>query len=277
MSRRGRSGPSISLFAFQDIITSVTAIVIVVVLFLALELVQRKEAAHADTSSGVAEDLAVRIEELRVELARLRDQTARTDSTVREVAKFSPAELQIEVRNAEQAIQELQSRQKLLAERNKLWQSREKAALAKEFDLQPQQRQLEQARKASDDLEQQIEAGRNDKRPIYGLPKGVTNGGWVAIIEKDIVTVAPLGRPAKPQLFKTGTLSLFSGTSAGAFVKWVKQEKQQNAYFLLLIRPGGATQFDEVDTQFTLSDISYGFDLIDAHQEILHPEKGAAP
>ena len=277
MSRRGRSGPSISLFAFQDIITSVTAIVIVVVLFLALDLVQRKEAAHADTTAGVVEDLTARIEELKSELAQLQDQTARTDSTVRDSAKFSPAELQADVKNAEQAILDLQSRQKQLAERNKLWQSREKAALAQKFDLRPQQLQLEQTDKANRDLEQQIEAGRNDKRPIYGLPRGVTNGGWVAVIEKDVVTVAPLGRQARPQRFQQAALSLFADTSAGEFVKWVKQENHQNAYFLRLIRPGGATQFDEVDSQFAKSEISFGFDLIDAHQEILHPEKGAAP
>ena len=34
MSRRGRSGPTISLFSFQDIITSVTAIVTVITLLL---------------------------------------------------------------------------------------------------------------------------------------------------------------------------------------------------------------------------------------------------
>lgn len=68
MSRRGRSGPAISLFAFQDIITSVTAIVIVVVLFLALDLVQRKESARADSPVGVAADLTDRIAELKREL-----------------------------------------------------------------------------------------------------------------------------------------------------------------------------------------------------------------
>ncbi|MBC7817117.1 MAG: hypothetical protein IAG10_09545 [Planctomycetaceae bacterium] len=41
----------ISLFAFQDIITSVTAIVIVVALFLALDLVQRKQ-GQASESPG---------------------------------------------------------------------------------------------------------------------------------------------------------------------------------------------------------------------------------
>ena len=277
MSRRGRSGPAISLFAFQDIITSVTAIVIVVVLFLALDLVQRKQAAHADTSAGVAEDLTARIAELRSELARLQAQTAKTDSTVREVAQFSPAELQAEVLTAEQAVSDLQSRERELAERQKVWQIREKAVLAQKFDLQPQQKQLDQSREAHRKIQQQLAEGRADTRPIYGLPRGVTSAGWVVVIEQDAVIVAPLGQRARPQKFQQGALPIITGTAAGAFLKWVKQEGQAQAYFLLLIRPGGAPQFDEIDTSFTASSRSFGFDLIGARQVILHPEKGAAP
>src|SRR4051812_47012023 len=112
MSRRGRSGPAISLFAFQDIITSVTAIVIVVVLCLVLDLVQRKQTKHADSSSGVATDLSSRISEIETEIARLKEATAKTDSTVKEVARFSPAELQSQTDASELAIRELQAEQR---------------------------------------------------------------------------------------------------------------------------------------------------------------------
>lgn len=277
MSRRGRSGPAISLFAFQDIITSVTAIVIVVVLFLALDLVQRKQAAHADTSAGVAEDLTARISDLKAELARLQAQTAKTDSTVQEVAQFSPAELQADVLAAEQAVNDLLSRERELAARHQSWQAREKAVLTQKFDLQPQQKELEKRRAAHREVQTQIAEGRADNRPIYGLPRGVTSGGWVVVIEQNGVAVAPLGRRAKPLQFQQGAVPILTSTAAGAFLKWVKQERQEQAYFLFLIRPGGASQFDEIDASFSVSSRSYGFDLIGANQEILHPEKGAAP
>lgn len=277
MSRRGRSGPAISLFAFQDIITSVTAIVIVVVLFLALDLVQRKAVAHAESPVGVVEDLTARITELQSELERLRSVTAHTDATVREVAQFSPSELQAEVTNAERSLQDLQARRKQLVERHLQWQSREKAVLAAQFDLRPRQVQLEQTLQANQDWQRQIAEGRNDKRPIYGLPRGVTAGGWVAVIEEDRVTIAPLGLRAKPTEFGQGPFSLITGTAAGGFIKWVQNERQQRAYFLLLIRPGGVEQFHEIDLEFSEKSRHYGFDLIDAQQEILHPEKGAAP
>ncbi len=277
MSRRGRSGPAISLFAFQDIITSVTAIVIVVVLFLALDLVQRKESAHADSPAGVVEDLTERIGELRAELERLQAETTRTDATVRELAQFSPAELQAEVTSAERAVQNLQARLKQLVERHKQWQSREKAALAEKFDLRPRQSQLEKSKHASRDLQQQIEEGRNDRRPIYGLPRGVSTGGWVVVIEEEVIFVAPLGRRAKPIKFQQGALPLITGTAASAFLNWIREEKQQKAYFLLLIRPGGAEQANEINFSFTEKSTLNGYDVIGAQDEILHPEKGAAP
>ncbi|MDB5341231.1 MAG: hypothetical protein JWN70_6850 [Planctomycetaceae bacterium] len=277
MSRRGRSGPAISLFAFQDIITSVTAIVIVVVLFLALDLVQRKESAHADSPAGVVEDLTERIAELRAELERLQAETTRTDATVRELAQHSPAELQAEATGAERAVQDLQARLKQLVERHKLWQSREKAALARKFDLRPQQLQLEKSKQASRDLQQQVEEGRNDRRPIYGLPRGVSTGGWVVVIEEEVIFAAPLGRRAKPIKFQQGPLPLVTGTAASAFLRWIRDEKQQKAYFLLLIRPGGAEQAHEINFSFTEKSTLNGYDVIGAQEEILHPEKGAAP
>lgn len=277
MSRRGRSGPAISLFAFQDIITSVTAIVIVVVLFLALDLVQRKESAHADSPAGVVEDLTERIAELRAELERLQAETTRADATVRELAQHSPAELEAEVTSAERAVQDLQARLKQLVERHKLWQSREKAALAQKFDLRPQQLQLEKSKQASRGLQREVEEGRNDRRPIYGLPRGVSTGGWVVVIEEEVIFAAPLGLRAKPTEFRQGPIPLVSNDAAGAFLKWVRDERQQRAYFLFLIRPGGATLFAEIDEKFRERSMLYGFDVIDAQQEILHPEKGAAP
>ena len=277
MSRRGRSGPAISLFAFQDIITSVTAIVIVVVLFLALDLVQRKESARADSPVGVAADLTDRIAELKRELERLQAETTQADATVRELAQFSPAELQAEVAAAERLLQDLQSRGKELTARHEVWESRQKAALAARFDLRPQQLQLERTRQANQDLQREIEEGRNDKRPIYGLPRGITAGGWVAVIEEEKIFIAPLGKRARPLQFEQGAFPLVTGTAAGAFLQWITDEKQQRAYFLLLVRPGGADQFYEIESNFNDTSTLYGFDVIDAQQVILHPEKGAAP
>lgn len=275
MSRRGRSAPTISLFAFQDIITSVTAIVIVIALFLALDLVQRKQSAHAESSAGVAEDLAARISEIEAEVAQLRVETTRTDATVKEVAKFSPAELQAEVSQLQRAIQNLESERGKLDERQKTWKSREQAVLVQKFDLQPKQAQLEVIEGETQSLQQQIEDTRRDNRQVFALPRGFDKAGWIAVIESNAISLAPLGRAAKPIHFRQAGLKLLNGTPVDALMKWIQTGGHQSAYFLLLVRPGGATQFDDLDIRLTDESISHGFDVIDAKQQILHPVRGA--
>ena len=86
MSRRGRSGPVISLIAFQDIITCVTAIVISVALFLALDLVQRKQGQASESPAVLADELIARVAEVEAELAKLREELNRADDLVQQVA-----------------------------------------------------------------------------------------------------------------------------------------------------------------------------------------------
>ena len=78
MSRRGRSGHAISLFAFQDIITSVTAIIIVIVLLLALDLTQQKEGS-AGMPLALANELEQRIESVQTELNDIKSQAEQAD------------------------------------------------------------------------------------------------------------------------------------------------------------------------------------------------------
>lgn len=276
MSRRGRSGPAISLFAFQDIITSVTAIVLVVVLFLVLDLLQRKQATQQVTVEAVSEDLEARIAEIEAELEQLKAVTSRADAMVQEVAEFSPAELQADITATEQAIKDLESQQQSQNERHKALSNRLKTALAAQFDLRPKQEELAQTKRETRDVRSAMESTRTDPRIIFALPKGFNKSGWIAVIESDLISVAPLGRPVKPIEFRQTGISLFSGTPSDAFVKWIKSQELEGAYFLLLVRPGGATLFDAVDSKLTTLSIAHGFDVIDSQRPILHPEKGAA-
>jgi hypothetical protein len=276
MSRRGRSGPAISLFAFQDIITSVTAIVLVVVLFLVLDLLQRKQATQQVTVEAVSEDLEARIAEIEAELEQLKAVTSRADAMVQEVAEFSPAELQADITATEQAIKDLELQQQSQNERHKALSNRLKMALAAQFDLRPKQEELAQTKRETRDVRSDMESTRKDPRIIFALPKGFNKSGWIAVIESDLISVAPLGRPAKPIEFRQTGISLFSGTPSDAFVKWIKSQELEGAYFLLLVRPGGATLFDAVDSKMSTHSIAHGFDVIDSQRPILHPEKGAA-
>lgn len=76
MARSRRRARAFSLFAFQDIITSVTAIMILIVLILTLEVVMRSR------MTAVAEDHKAVVQELETAIARLERQIAATRKQV---------------------------------------------------------------------------------------------------------------------------------------------------------------------------------------------------
>ena len=57
MSRRRRRSAPFSLFAFQDIITSVTGIMLVITMLLALELLERTDVAPPQATAAISKDL----------------------------------------------------------------------------------------------------------------------------------------------------------------------------------------------------------------------------
>jgi hypothetical protein len=72
-------------------------------------------------------------------------------------------------------------------------------------------------------------------------------------------------------------LPVFGSSAADNFEKWIDGQGLSSAYFLVLVRPGTESEFDGVQRMFDRKSISHGFDLVDADQTILHPERGAAP
>jgi hypothetical protein len=277
MSRRGRSGPAISLFSFQDIITSVTAIVTVIALLLALDLVQKKQSQASDSSAEMAVILQERLEQVESELRQLQTAAATTDDLVRAAAATSPAELRNEIAQRESAIEELQRERARLEQQGARLKSQEKEKLAEQFDMQPLKDQRTQALRAAEVLEQQIAEEAADNRPIFTLPKGLQKEGWLAVISDREIAVAPIGRAARPLKFTASGIALFGSSAADNFEKWINEQRLSGAYFLLLVRPEGDEVFDSTQSMLSGKSISHGFDLISADQPILHPERGAVP
>ena len=277
MSRRGRSGPTISLFSFQDIITSVTAIVTVITLLLALDLVQRKQSKAGDSSGNLAVELVARLAAAEVELAELNAVAGTTDDLVREVAATSPAELRNEIAERQSAIVELERERTRLERQRGQWKTREKQAQTEQFDLEPLRQQQANALAEAAELVRQRTSEQVENRTVFSLPRGFQKEGWVVVIDATQIAIAPLGRPAQPVVVRASGLPLIGTSAAAAFVAWIEREQLRSAYFLLLVRPDASRAFADTQELLTAKSISHGFDLIGSDQVILHPERGAAP
>ncbi len=275
MSRRGRTAPAISLFAFQDIITSVTAIIIVVVLCLALDLAQRKQTSASESASALTHAIRERIDALQIEITRLRQETDRANEVVQGAAIFSPAELRAEIAQREITIKNLLDMQRRQVQADRDLKAKELIANAEKFDLEPTRKLAKQTVQEAQSLAELLEAERQEGRVIFALPRGFTKSGWLAVVENDRISLAQLGRVSKPQIFEASK-GLFLNTSAADEVSnWIDREHQRSAYFLVLVRPSGCRTFDTLEGVLHSKGVAFGFDVIDDDQAILHPERGA--
>lgn len=275
MSRRGRTGPAISLFAFQDIITSVTAIVIVVVLFLSLDLIQRKQSNPSKSAAALSHAVTARIQQLEIELAKLRRETENADNLVQEVASFSPSELRTQIAQREIALTNLHDSQRSQRQIQLDWQARDRLVNVKKFELEPVRQELEQTLRETQDLGAVLENERREGRTIFEVPRGFNKTGWIGVVESDRITIAQLGCASKPLLFESSGIAFLKTSAANAMSNWIDREHHQSDYFLILIRPDGCRMFDSVEEILQTKRISFGFDVIDTDRVILHPERGA--
>lgn len=275
MSRRGRSGPTISLFSFQDIITSVTAVVTVITLLLALDLVKRKQLHSGESSASLGFDLEKRLEIAEVELAELKSAASSVDELVREIASMSPEEMRSDIAQRERRIEDLQRQKRRLENQAETLRSELNKERAQQFDLEPKRNEANQIEESISDLERQLAQERTENRVVFSLPRGAEKSGWIAEINQSKIGVAPIGRPARPTFFGPTGLPLLGASAADNFEKWIDEQRLSSEYFLLLIRPDGKTDFDNVQRLLERRGISHGFDLLGPDEMVLHPERGA--
>ena len=94
-ARRNSNRAAFSLFAFQDIITSVTAIMVLLLLILALELVSRvANVGVSEEHRKAAQQLRASISEIEAELEAKRAQVDAQRSLAAEAVQFSMEELE---------------------------------------------------------------------------------------------------------------------------------------------------------------------------------------
>lgn len=261
---RGRTGPVVSLFAFQDIITAVSGILIVVVLLLALELVEQPE-AEASSPAHHAQAIEQALSTAEAERDRLKAEIADAAAITREAAGTSANALRDDIAGLQASLKDVEELViKLTGEAEELAEMKA-AHEVQEFDSADVIVELEEVKRQIAQRMVEIDEAQNDDRVVFTLPRGFNRSGWLVVLGERDVTAAPIGVEAAPTIYE----------GASSFLNWA--EGQRGAYFLLLIRPQGIDTFEQIEDQFRLQDIAYGFDVIGRDRKVLHPQRGAAP
>jgi len=263
MSRRRRNKSPFSLFAFQDIITSVTGIMILITMMLTLELLDRKEQSPQVKTDEAIEQLERVTNQIDAEIAQLEAQLNANTSvlrydatTVREqIGELTAARQQLESDVQQLRVESQQSRQR----RDRIRQQEQSQEATPETLASLQ----EETRKTRE----QLERLKRSNRMIFNPSEGDQKTPWLVELDADRITVAQVGESARPQVFP----------SVDSFLSWSSRRNQRTEYFVVLVKPNSVESFAEVHATLSTSGFDVGYDVMPADQTAIDPETGAAP
>lgn len=268
MKRRRTKSPGVSFFAFQDIITAVVGIFILITLILVLELAERVEKATAGpTDTEDLQPILTTIETQREEVQALRQQYA-------ELRKTSLGTVDVNSFNRAEKIEELQdhiavvkAKQASLDQQVRELQIGIDAANSEQRRLKRINEELAGKRQLAKDLEKQLEQLKaqtsrlaGDKTEIYR--DTVEDGSYLTLLtlESGSVTV----RDAESKSVQ----NLAGPSRVKKFEDWLENKNIASKHFMIFVEPGGAPDFVKVRELLDSNRARYGYTVVAADQSV---------
>ena len=265
MARRKASSP-FSLFSFQDIITCVSGIIILITLVLALELIQRKLSPPVQQTRLVASQIRAAIADAETEINRLNAQLAAQTSRAQELAGFSEDTIRNDLENTRQQVKSLTADVESLKEQQMAAAKELEKIQAERFAKKADEKKLADLESATNDLSQELNQVKQENKAYYNPRTADGRKVWLAQIGKGQVIVTPAGQDA-PGVVLSLSDSLFSDSE---FSDWLDERSPQSDFIFLLVQPDGADAFQEGQTLLERKGFSIGFDLLGTGQSAVN-------
>ena len=282
MARRKNIG--VSLFSFQDIITSVTAIIILVLLLLTVELLFRKYGLAASDVVRTQVELAKVESQLNEQVQSFEDSIAKARSDESSAVTPTKSELRrqlssLESKQRKAGQERLDANQVLAAAERKKQNSllelgshqgdRERVKRL-EQEAEEKKKQLEELKEANklkkEKLEKLKEQVQDDKGSalelVFKRPKNGHEQPWLLVLHEDGLAYLKLGSGI------TEKLALASKKSSVELNDWLASLSYGDNYILLLIRPSGIQHQGWVMQAIGNAKLPVGVELIGEDQDV---------
>ncbi len=259
--RKGHSAP-FTLFAFQDIITSVTGIILLITMMMAVELVHNltktDAAPQEQKSSQVKQMLQQAVGQSTEEADRLQKVLDET-TTIR----FDADALQRKLEQLKAAADELALQQERIKRTQDKIDARKKEQSIEGKNLTPEA--IEALTKQQAEIAQQLEAMQKANRVIFNRPAGAAKSPWLVELNETSILAAEMGQVRQPETFQTPE----------EFVTWVQGQDRNSMYFVLLVKPASIDSFSIVRQALQQQQFEIGYDLMRSDQTAIDPKTGA--
>lgn len=266
MTKRRTAGTTaFSLFAFQDIITSVTGIMVLVTLMLALELMNRVHQSPPAQTSQQADEVLASIEELKQAIETLRQRLNSSSQAAEDLPSLDANTLRDMAARLDDDSQRLQDETDQLAEERA--KKQRQAAQARRKDSQDrakEEQELADLDTRIADAEEELDEIENSNRMFF--TSGVQGKDtWIIEVTARGFTVARIGVKAAPKHY----------SSISALDKWLASLDADSNALYLVVKPGGVASFKQVQVAISSTGLDMGFQVVADSQTVLDPNSGA--
>ncbi len=268
MNRRRSSENPLTLFSFQDIITSVTGVIMLLTLLLAVDLTTRRaDSAHANARE-VASELQQAITEAQIRLDELRSMVATRASDNRDVGTYTQLSANREIKAVAEEISLLQNKIDQLRNKQRQLSDDKSAADTKWNNRVTDVNQLEDLKETRLALEAEVTDLKNSQRVFYN--NADSRGRQVVLVElfESDILAAEAGKKETPLRF-SGKLSQQS------FLNWASDQSASRCRFVFIVHSGTTHEFQELSQQLRDKGFSIGFDLLPDDKNAIDLKQGA--
>jgi hypothetical protein len=265
MARRKKS-MAFSLFAFQDIITSVTGIMVLVTLILALELIQQKESSPPVKTAQVVSQTRAAVAQNEVEIQQLQSRLETGREQMAQVAAFDATHVSQQLKDLKELNDDLDRELDEYAEESEAAARRKDEAKAEQDRRSSDSQTLEQLTADVKKETELIEKLRKSNRTIFKPPEGASKTPWLVEVSGEGLIVAQWGVSAPPKRFQ----------NPAELRDFAAGRDKGSEYFVLLVKPAGIENFGQARSLLKRAGFDVGFDLLRTDQSALDPETGAA-
>ncbi len=276
MTTRRNTGPGISFFAFQDIITAVVGIFILIMVILVLELAQRVETASAAPTQDIKPVIET-IEELKQQISASEAEIEKRSAVVSRsegINAFNIADKVDQLRHQNQTlknrIKASNSKQRNISSEISRAQTNSQKLAMQTNDLSGQRQEFDELSETSRKIREKEQVLLDDDSTVY---RDVTEDGRYMVL----VTLSPGMIEIRDAL--TRSVKSFSGARRlDEFESWLDAIPLARRHLLLMIEPGGEVDFATMNEAAKTKGAQYGFTVVGAkHVVRLGYELGKTP
>lgn len=265
-SSRNRAS-AFSLFAFQDIITSVTGIMVFVTLMLALELLNRVQNAPPIKTAEVLTQLDTAIQTTEARVRTLEERREASQDRLNRLAGVRPDTIRNNLRNLRSLTLELEKDIANLGLDYSSAQKRLEDARAYRSQHDNDERKLGALMIEAKRLREEIERLKRTGRIIFTPRADNTKTPWLVQIASGEVLTARYGSQTPAKVFR----------SAHDFVRFACNKDPAKEYFVVFVKSNGVDLFTPIRAQLEGGNFGVAVFLLADGQSAIDTGSGAMP